>query len=131
MSPPQRVDGVEEDKVTGGNQEEEHTGRTRVHRWKRERGTTFKPVKYMYIKKKNTKATFLGRMLELKCGTRAGPPPNPMLSRHGKIYFHEIKAWNVPQPPGNLQEPKKEVQGVGHFLGVGLGSPMGKPFMCR
>lgn len=31
----------------------------------------------------------------------------------------------------NLQEPKKEVQGVGHFLEVGLGSPMGTPLMCR
>lgn len=31
----------------------------------------------------------------------------------------------------NLLEPKKEVQGVGHFLGEGLGSPMGRQFMWR
>lgn len=30
-----------------------------------------------------------------------------------------------------LQELKKELQGVGHFLGVGLGSPIGIPLMCR
>lgn len=34
-------------------------------------------------------------------------------------------------PPANSQEPKKEAQGVGHFLGMWLGSPMGRPFMCR
>lgn len=37
----------------------------------------------------------------------------------------------IPLLPDNLLEPKKEVQGVGHFLGAGLGSPMGIPFMCR
>lgn len=36
MPPPQGVNGVEEDEVTWGNQEEEHTGRARVHSWKRE-----------------------------------------------------------------------------------------------
>lgn len=54
-----------------------------------------------------------------------------MLWIDGKICFTETEQWNVPQPPINLLEPKKEVQGVGHFLGVGLGSPMGRPFMCR
>lgn len=36
VAPPQGVDGVEENEVTRGNQEEEHTGRTRVHSWKRQ-----------------------------------------------------------------------------------------------
>lgn len=42
-----------------------------------------------------------------------------------------VEKWNVPWPPVDLQELKKEVQGVGHFLGAGLGSAMGRPFMCR
>lgn len=37
VPPPQGVDGVEEDEVTRGDQEEEHARRTRVHSWKRRR----------------------------------------------------------------------------------------------
>lgn len=49
MPTPQGVDGVEEDEVTRGNQEEEHPSRTRVHSWKRKRTVA-------YLKKKKMKA---------------------------------------------------------------------------
>ena len=54
---------------------------------------------------------------------------------HRTMCFYGIrrvqKLWNIPQLPRNLLEPKKEVQGVRHFLGVRFGSPMGRPFMWR
>lgn len=49
-----------------------------------------------------------------------------MSGRSGHDRHDSGTRWTV-----NSQEPKNEVQGVGHFLGEGLGSPMGRPFMCR
>lgn len=43
MAPSEGVDGVEEDEVTRGNQEKEHTGRTGIHSW-RERGATLEHI---------------------------------------------------------------------------------------
>lgn len=62
MPPPQRVDGVEEDEVTRCDEEEKHTGGTRVYGWKR---------KEIYFKtgqrgmEKKTEAAVLGLILEL------------------------------------------------------------------
>lgn len=58
----------------------------------------------------------------------------PDLGETGFLELEEMNSGTFPNDANaviNLQEPKKEVQGVGHFLEVGLGSPMGTPLMCR
>lgn len=113
MATPQRVDGIEEDQVSRSNQKEEHTGRTRVHSWrvKRETVDTMLHVNPEDLFHCFVKVLFYYIFFSLLFDVH--------LENSGSFHSH------------HSQEPKKDVQGVGHFLGTGLGSPIGKAFMCR